>query len=298
MSHALWVDLHAKMYRSLSAGLRAAVWRKLTSHPAIAYRLAIKIPHARLSAARCPGATGVATYANNRSARLGSRRPIGVPGAWRLTWSDEFAGRRLNRSKWSTGWFGSGVTRPINSTEISAYGPRQVAVGGGTLSLTATSSTQIVNGTRYPYTSGLVSTHGKFGFRYGVVEARIYLPGSGGRVANWPAFWADGMGTWPSTGELDVMEGLRGQAAYHFHSPVGGPGADVAGNFTGWHTYAADWQPGIVTYYYDGHRVGSIHAGITHSPMYLILNYGLDNTHGGAIRTPDAMKVDYVRVWH
>jgi beta-glucanase (GH16 family) len=297
MSHALWVDLHAKIARSYSGGLRTTVWRKLTSHPALAYRLAIKIPHARLTAARC-AATGVATLVDHPSGPLGSVAPTGIPGAWQLTWSDEFSEGGLDTSKWTTGWFGSGVTQPINSAEIGAYGPRQVAVDGGTLSLTATAATQVVNGRMYPYTSGLVSTYGKLSFTYGVVEARIYLPGSGGSIANWPAFWADGMGTWPTTGELDVMEGMRGQAAYHFHSPAGGPGADVAGTFTGWHTYAADWQPGVVTYYYDGHRVGSIRTGITNSPMYLILNYGLDNTYGGAIHTPDAMKVDYVRVWH
>jgi len=297
MPHALWVDLHAKIDRSYSVGLRATVWRTLTSHPAIAYRVVIKIPHARLTAARC-AATGVAALVHRPPVPHRWVAPTGIPGAWKLTWSDEFSGRGLDASKWCTGWFGSGVTQPINSAEIGAYGPRQVAVGGGTLTLTATAATQVVNGRMYPYTSGLVSTYGKFSFTYGVVQARIYLPGSGGRVANWPAFWADGMGRWPTTGELDVMEGLGGRAAYHFHSTAGGPGANVAGNFTGWHTYAADWQPGVVTYYYDGHRVGAIDTGITSSPMYLILNYGLDHTYGGAIRTPDAMKVDYVRVWH
>ena len=90
----------------------------------------------------------------------------------------------------------------------------------------------------------MVTTIGKFSFTYGAVEARIYLTGTSGKINNWPAFWADGTGAWPATGELDVMEGLGGSAAYHFHSPSGGPGSNVSGDFTGWHTYAADWQPG------------------------------------------------------
>ena len=188
------------------------------------------------------------------------------------------------------------MTPPINSQEQDCYDPAQVTIGGGNLNLTATARAQTVNGRSYPYTSGIVTTMGKFTFTYGAVEARINLSGTNGKIDNWPAFWADGTGTWPMTGELDVMEGLGGYAAYHFHSPSGGPGADVSGNYTGWHTYAADWQPGMVTYYYDGHEVGQITTGITSSPMFLILNDAVGG-QGGQVTTPSTMQVDYVRVW-
>jgi beta-glucanase (GH16 family) len=221
----------------------------------------------------------------------------GMSGRWHLVWSDEFRGSRLNTAKWSTGWFGRGLTGPVRSSEAGCYAPSHVTVGQGALRLTATALAHTVNRKTYAYTSGMVTTRGKFSFTYGVVQARIYLPGSGGKVANWPAFWADGVGRWPVTGELDAMEGLRGTAAYHFHSPSGGPGASAPGRFTGWHTYTADWQPGIVTYYFDGRKVGTITSGVTGSPMYLILNYGVDHTFGGRIVAPATMQVDYVRVW-
>ena len=223
--------------------------------------------------------------------------PVGIPGLWHRVWSDDFSGSSLDASKWSTGWFGSGVTGPVNTAEIGCYDPAQVAVSGGNLNLTAVAKAQTVNGKLYPYTSGLVTTMGKFAFAYGVLEARIYLPGADAQIANWPAFWANGTGPAPATGELDVMEGRGGAATYHFHSLAGSPGGLVPGDFAGWHTYAADWQPGVVTYYYDGHEVGQITTGITSSPMYLVLNYGVGATYGGPISTPATMRIDYVKVW-
>jgi len=225
-----------------------------------------------------------------------SASPVGIPGSWHRVWSDDFSGSALDTTKWSTGWFGSGVTAPVNTAEIGCYDPAQVAVSGGNLNLTAIAKAQTVNGKLYPYTSGLVSTMDTFSFTYGVLEARIYLPGAEAKIANWPAFWANGTGASPASGELDVMEGRGGAATYHFHATAGSSGGIVPGDFTGWHTYAADWQPGVVTYYYDGKKVGQITSGITAGPMYLILNYGI-GTYGGPISTPATMRVDYVRVW-
>jgi beta-glucanase (GH16 family) len=226
----------------------------------------------------------------------GNASPDGVSGHWTLTWSDEFNGSNVDPGKWSKGWFGSGVTPPVNAGEIGAYDPNNVTAGGSTLNITAVHRPATVNGHTYPYSTGIVSTNGLFSFTYGVIEARLRLDGTNGRINNWPAFWADGQ-SWPANGELDVMEGLDGAAAYHFHSNAGGPGADAAGNYTGWHTYTANWQPGRVDYFYDGRKVGTITTGITSSPMYLILDYAIAGQSPGPTVTPDTMNVDYVRVW-
>ena len=93
------------------------------------------------------------------------------------------------------------------------------------------------------------------------------------------------------------MEGLGGSAAHHFHSPSGSPGTQVSGNFTGWHTYAADREPGVVTYFYDGTQVGQITTGITAAPMYIILDYAVSSAVGGPTSVDQTMKVDDVRVW-
>ncbi|NUK24625.1 glycoside hydrolase family 16 protein [Streptomyces lunaelactis] len=225
--------------------------------------------------------------------------PLGVPGAWRQVFGDEFNGTRLDSSKWNPNWLGcpTCITKPVNAAELGAYAPSQVRVRGGSLHLKAERrQTTASDGKTYAYRSGLVESDGKAEFTYGAFEARIYTPASGTQIANWPAFWTNGQ-SWPEDGEMDVMEGLSGRACYHFHSPSGGPGGCAPGDFTGWHTYGAEWNPGSVMYYYDGKQVGRITTGITSSPMYLILNYGISTEHGGPLVTPADMMTDYVRVW-
>jgi beta-glucanase (GH16 family) len=206
----------------------------------------------------------------------------------------EFNGSSLDTSQWSTGWFGSGITQPVNSSELQCYDPAQVSVADGDLDLTAIAKAESCGGVARSDASGIVTTNGTFSFTYGYMEARIWLPGSGS-IADWPAFWADGQ-NWPTDGEIDILEGLGGQACAHFHNPAGGPGACASGNFAGgWHTFAADWEPGSITYYYDGTMIWQTTSGITSAPMYLILNLALNDSASNTVRA--TMRVDYVRVW-
>jgi beta-glucanase (GH16 family) len=225
----------------------------------------------------------------------GSGAPVGAPGTWHSIFDDEFNGTTLDTSKWSTGWLSPGITAPVNSSELECYDPSQVTVANGELDLSLISKSEACGGGSHPYASGMVNTNGKFSYTYGYLEARVWLPGSGA-ISDWPAVWTDGQ-SWPADGELDVMEGLSGQACWHFHDPQGGPGNCSKASYTGgWHTFGADWEPGTVTYYYDGAAVGTINSGITSSPMYLILNLGADHGNSGPLQ-PATMRVDYVRVW-
>ncbi len=232
-------------------------------------------------------------------------RPLGVGGRWTLRFNDEFNGTRLDTRTWQPNWLGThstAVTAPPNSHDINCVAPQQVAERGGVLILTATRRRcRAGNGVTYRYASGLITTHRSFRFRFGYLEAKMYIPSRGGQPVNFPAFWADGTGHWPLTGELDVMEVLRTCGpglGYHFHSVAGAPGGCVAlRNPAGWHTVGARWQPGVVTYYYDGRLVGEITSGITASPMYLILDNSVDPTLGGQSAGGSSLRVDYVRVW-
>src|SRR5262245_17842465 len=219
-----------------------------------------------------------------------------IDSSWKLTFDDEF--NSLNSNHWDTNWLGSpgAITKPINSAEQAAYDPGQVSVSGGYLRLGTAYKDVTVAGQNYDMVGGMVQSNDHFQQTYGYFEARIFLPGSNGQIYNWPAFWLDGQ-NWPADGELDVMEGLSGKAGYHFHSPSGGPGSTVSGDYTGWHTYGALWEPGSVTYYYDGVEVGEITSGITDSPMFMILNNGVSDSIGGPTSVPANMLVDWVHVY-
>ena len=223
-----------------------------------------------------------------------STGPEGMPGNWTPVFDDEFNGDSLDTANWHTGWLGTGVTAPVGPEEQECYDPAQVSVGGGYLHLDAVARSEQCGGETRPYASGMVNTDGLHEFTSGAFEARIYLPAApGGGIADWPAFWADGQ-SWPADGEMDVMEGLSGQTCFHYHDPAGGPGgcADVG---PGWHVFGADWEGDTVTYYYDGHDVGSTTTDGSSAPQYLILNNAVGGSGGRS--APADMLVDYVRAW-
>jgi beta-glucanase (GH16 family) len=239
--------------------------------------------------------------------------PTGVPGSWHLIFDDEFNGSSLDPD-WSTGWFGSGTTvAPEGDSVPECYAPGNVVEANDELDLNFTDQSSVCDGSTHPDTSGIVTTDGKFSFTYGLVEFRVWLPTtSSGKVADWPDLWTAGQ-SWPADGEIDVAEGLDGSLCAHYHGPnnavgtgAGGGSGCPAGTFTGgWHTFAADWEPGIVTWYYDGQDIGcletsgsacgSTNTTIAGAPMYIILSLG--STYAYPVTAPTTMRFADVRVW-
>jgi beta-glucanase (GH16 family) len=227
-------------------------------------------------------------------------QPVGIPGTWKLVLDSEFNGPALNTSIWRPGWTSTGVSKPANNNELDCYSPHNVYFpGDGTLHLDVTATPSTCGGVTRPYTGAMINTNpargrGGYQYTYGVLEAKVYLPGSGSLLADWPGVWADGQ-NWPYDGEDDLMEGIYGMACWSFHNVAGMDHMCYRTVTPGWHTFASDWQPGSITYYYDGVDVGSDTSGITSSPMYIIL----DNTvHANSpVTGPDSMQVQYVRVW-
>ena len=240
----------------------------------------------------------------------GIQQPLGIGGQWKLILNSTFSRRKLDTSVWRVGWFAKGVTGPANKNEDDCYSPANVTLpGDGSLHLSVTETPSTCRtghypGT-YPFTGALISTNphdgrarGGFQYTYGVLQARIYVPLIDGGVANWPTFWADGQ-KWPADGEDDVFEGLYGDACFHFHNVAHqylALGGCLHRLGVGWHTFASEWTPRYIKYFYDGRLVRTVRGGITGAPMFIIVNntvrrgYPLESE-------PDVMKVSYVRVW-
>jgi beta-glucanase (GH16 family) len=168
------------------------------------------------------------------------------------------------------------------------------------LNLNAISQTNVVDGITYPYLSGLITStnYGAtplYQFTYGYFEAELTVPASGSEIADWPAWWLNSQNN-PTDGEIDIMEGLSGQACSTFHNSAGFQMTCPPGNYSGTHIFAAWWTPGSIAWYYDNKLVGTVTSGVTSSPMYLILNNAIGSA-GGPTLVPADTQVKWVHVY-
>jgi beta-glucanase (GH16 family) len=230
------------------------------------------------------------------------------------TWSDEFdgpVGGTVDPAVWgfevgAHGW---------GNRELQAYtdGTANAALDGrGNLAVTARR-----DGTGACTSARLVSKE-RFAFRYGLVTARVRLPGGRGI---WPAFWMLGhdidRAGWPGCGEIDVLECFgTGDESRIVHGTVHGPGYagrdgvtasitsghDLADDF---HDYAVRWAPDRIEWLLDGEEYHRVTPDDVPGPwvfdheFYLLLNVAV----GGDLSVPPdekvfarTMLVDHVRV--
>lgn len=238
------------------------------------------------------------------------------PEPWTLVWSDEFdgeAGSAPDSEKWTydiggDGWGNDQLehnTDRTNNVDLD---------GNGFLRITAREEDFEGNA----YTSGRIKTQGLFTTTYGRVEASIRLPAGQGI---WPAFWMLGNDitevSWPACGEIDILE-LRGQQPNRVLGTVHGPGY-AGGNSIGgeivkdepvtgtFHTYAVEWDPDHITWFFDDELVHTVNPGdvpgtwVFDHDFFLILNLAIGGNFLGnpdeTTEFPAVMGVDYVRVY-
>jgi beta-glucanase (GH16 family) len=193
---------------------------------------------------------------------------------WRLVWSDEFDGHRLDPDKWDFD-LGNGFQDPVQGAWIPGWGqgelqtytqhPDNVAVHDGVLSIRALK--QAHEGCSH--TSARIKTrrrdgqalfaqcHGRFEFRARVPWGKGLCPA----LRLLPLDDRDG--GWAASGEIDVMA-IAGEKpnevlnSIHFGSsfparsllthvhplPSGSTVAD-------WHVYVVEWEPGEIRFYVD-----------------------------------------------
>ncbi|MCM1440727.1 MAG: glycoside hydrolase family 16 protein, partial [Roseburia sp.] len=183
------------------------------------------------------------------------------------------------------------------------------------------------------YTSARLRTtseaESKIDTTYGYIEARMSLPQTKGA---WPAFWmlpesTDIYGSWPVSGEIDIMEttGINTDSAcgtLHWGAPEhvyrGSGYVTLNKEIQYFHTYAVDWEPGKITWYYDGTPIKTMSTwkgafsnasdslafdAPFDQPFYILLNLAVDSGQfGGAdnkatFQDDINMYVDYVRLY-
>lgn len=226
-------------------------------------------------------------------------------GAPALTFSDEFNDKSVDTAKWETGWFGIGATDPVNSSNDQCYNSSQVTESDGSLHLTAIQKAAVCKGATRPYTSGMVTTRGKFTQHFGSYEARICLPDADGNglVDNFPAWWINGMASGFADGEIDVVEGIGGgrtKATVHYDASHIQAGKYSATVLAGCHNFGAEWRGDNVKFYYDGALLfDTKFVTPASAQLVLILNLAVDDSHSPTVvgAKGSDMAVDWVRVW-
>ena len=154
-------------------------------------------------------------------------RPVRPANIWTLTWSDEFNGANgsaVDSTKWGfdtggTGWGNNELECYTNRTQNA-----QQLNGNLVITAIKESTASIVGCQSNSYTSARLLTSTKFSQKEGRFEARIKVPFGQGM---WPAFWmlGDNISTvsWPTAGEIDIMENI-GREPSMVHGTIHGPG--------------------------------------------------------------------------
>lgn len=264
---------------------------------------------------------------------------------WTLQWSDEFngaSGTGVDSNNWfyDTGHnspggpadWGTGEVESMSSSTSNVYQD-----GQGHLAI------KPIRDSSGNWTSGRIETQlSNFSAPAGgilAVEASIQQPNVSGAAAAgyWPAFWMLGSpmrtgGSWPSAGEIDVLEDINGLSSVfgtlHCGTAPGGPCNEYTGIGSGqrtctncqtsFHTYRMEYDrsvsPEQIRWYLDGVNYFTINANqvdattwanATNHGFFVILDLAMGgsfpNGYGGGPTSSTAsgvlMLVDYVRVY-
>jgi len=247
---------------------------------------------------------------------------------YKLVWADEFNYKGApDSTKWS---YERGFER---NEELQWYQPENAWCEGGKLILEARrekkSNPQYQSGSNdwkknreeATYTSASIKTSRQKGWLYGRFEMRGKIDISDGI---WPAWWTLGVkGTWPATGEIDIMEYYRKKllaniaymgadhkdAWFSTETNIDSLGGEKwASEF---HIWRMDWDENGISLYVDhqllNHQpmnklVNQDAAGLNPfmQPHYMLLDLAIGGKQGGnpeKTTFPRRFEVDYVRVY-
>jgi beta-glucanase (GH16 family) len=231
-----------------------------------------------------------------------------------LAWSDEFNGTSLNQANWS---FQNGNGCPNlcgwGNNELESYSENNLTFQDGKMIIEASKQGSI-------YTSSKIVSTGKKTFKFGRIDIRAKLPKGKGI---WPALWlmpeSSVYGSWPKSGEIDMMEMLGHEPNKVYGTLHYGPGPgsiQIGKNYTlptgsfsdEFHVFSLIWKQDQIQWLVDGNVYGTANKadfGSNNYPFneqfYFILNLAIGGQWPGNPDTttyfPQWMIVDYVRVY-
>jgi len=234
------------------------------------------------------------------------------PEGYRLLWSDEFDGGKLDTNKWIH-WLPGRRRDAVNS-------PEAVSITNGCLTITSF--------TRHgQHFTGMISTKEKFEPVYGYWEARVKFDDAPGM---WSAFWLESPTIGQPVGdparagiEIDVCE----------HRVIGKDGENLAGKIqhtlhwdgyerahkskaqltpemkldTGFHVYGWEWTDSAYRFYVDGQLTWTVTEAISQAKEFAVLSSEIMDDdwsghvpaggYGDLSASQTRMVVDYVRYY-
>lgn len=237
----------------------------------------------------------------------------------KLVFQDEFDGIGLpDSSSWD---YERGYVRNGEIQYYTAKREENCYRKNGFLYIVIRNDSAFIDGKIRPVTSASIHTKNKHSWKYGKIEVRAKLPSC---LGTWPAIWMmpekDKYGTWPKSGEIDIMEHVGyepDKIHYAIHCDKYNHTKDNQKRFTvscptsytGFHVYALEWTKDSLKWYLDGKLTYSVRkdengwsAWPFDQPFYLILNAAFGGGWGGRngvdlTKLSQEYVIDYVRVY-
>lgn len=236
-----------------------------------------------------------------------------------LVWSDEFDGTSLSQTDWT---FENGDGCPSlcgwGNNELQYYSSSADNLFFKEGKLVICAKKEAYGGKQY--TSAKIKTQHKKPFRFGRIDIRAVMPVGQGI---WPALWMmpdkDVHGTWPRSGEIDIMEYL-GHDSSRVHGTVHygpGPGSIQisrntklgTGSFNQkFHVFSLIWEEDKIQWLVDDVVFSTVtkadvgeHNYPFNEEFYFIMNLAVGGNWPGnpdnTTKFPQYFVVDYVRVY-
>jgi beta-glucanase (GH16 family) len=256
----------------------------------------------------------------------GGKRPLRPGGGlYKCTFDDEFSNTTVDGTKWLT--VTTAATGFHSGAECFVSSSNNLAESDGVLSLTVrkeaapfTCKTPTGSYTTQ-YTSGSVTTLGRFAQAYGRFEIRAKFPAAtvaGLQSSLWLLSTTAKYGPWPTSGEIDVAEQYSRYPdraiPYVHYTPAGGVDPYATNNFClitpdQFHVYVLQWTTSAISITFDGRTcvydswnpaAPLVKPAPFDQPFMIALTQALGtdgNVVSDSTQLPATTQIDYVRVW-